>query len=93
MGAKRDIAFTSISLVLYLAELGSDIWLLQHYHTGGDTYWFAFTLVVVLFPSLMFNMLSVAIYKDMEDLSSLQLTVRIIVAILQLSTPLRYGKL
>ena len=92
MGAKCDFVFTLISCVLYLADMGSDIWLLYHYSTGGDMYWFWFTLGAVLVPSVFLNLASVALYRD-EHLSQGQWTIRITVAILQLSTAYRYGKL
>ena len=90
MGAKCDFVVSLISFVLYLAEMGSDIWLMHHYYTGGDTYWFWFTLAFVLVPSLVLNCASVFLYHE-EILSPSQLAIRIIVAILQLSTPFRYG--
>ena len=92
MGAKCDFLVTLITFVLSLAEMGSDIWLLYHYHTGGDTYWFWFTFVVVFVPSVVVNYLSVGFYLE-NGLSPAQWTIRIIVELLQLSTPFRYGKL
>ena len=92
MGAKLDFVVTLISFFLYLAEMASDIWLMHVYYTGGDWYWFGFTIAVVLVPSLLANGISVYIYHA-NIASKSQLAIRIIVAILQLSTPFRYGKL
>ena len=92
MGAKCDILVNLISFVLYLADMASDVWLAYHYYTGGDWYWLGFTLAVVIVPCIFANVLSVFFYLD-EELSPSQLAIRIIVAILQLSTPFRYGKL
>ena len=95
MGAKWDIVFTFVSLVLSLADLGLIIWVLHDYYTGGDIYWFTFTLVIALVPSLLLNCFSVVFFgwDAKGDTPSWQWTIRIVVAILQLSTPYRYGKL
>ena len=95
MGAKCDIVFTLISFLLSLADIGSIIWVMHDYYTGGDTYWFTFTLVIALVPSLLVNCFSFAFFAwdAKENTSSWQWTIRIVVAILQLSTPFRYGTL
>jgi len=93
MGAKCDFLFTLISFILNLGDIATLIMLLHEYYTNGHTDWFTFTLVVFLVPSLLVNCFSVAffVWDATEDIPPWQWTIRIIVAILQLSTPFRYG--
>ena len=95
MGAKTDIVITVISFVLSVVDIVAIVLVLHEYYTGGDMNWFAFTLVIALVPSVLVNLFSFAFFAwdAKENTSSWQWIIRIVVAILQLSTPFRYGNL
>ena len=76
-----SVLFDVISLVLYLADIASDIMLLVGYSNSGDWFWFILSFLFVLLPSLVVNCFSFSAYLD-TGLSNLEMIVRFIFAIL-----------
>jgi len=86
------VLFDVFSLVLYLADIASDIMLLVGYSNSGDWFWFILSFLFVLLPSLVVNCFSFSAYLG-TGLSNMEMIVRFIFAILQISPVIRYVQL
>ena len=81
MGKKLPRFFLSVGLVLYLFDLGSDIYVAVQYWKNNETWWFRLTVGFITGPSLLVN--SIAIIQMMNIWT-------FIAAVLQLSMIARY---
>ena len=81
MGKKLPRFFLSVGLVLYLFDLGSDIYVAVQHWKNNETWWFRLTVGFITGPSLLVN--SIAIIQMMNIWT-------FIAAVLQLSMIVRY---
>ena len=81
MGRKMQRFLLSAGLVLYLFDLGSDIYVAVRHWKNGETWWFWLTAVFIIVPSVIVNF--AAIFKFVNSWSC-------ITAIVQLSIVARY---
>ncbi|NWI15032.1 XKR7 protein, partial [Crypturellus soui] len=54
----RDGAWVLCALLVCFADGASDLWLAAHYYVRGQRWWFGLTLLFVLLPSLVVQLLS-----------------------------------
>lgn len=57
-----DVLATSASIVGYLIDVGSDIWLSIVYFTDGDVWWFGLTLAWIISPCIVMTIFSLRLY-------------------------------
>ena len=81
MGKNSEKLFLSVGLVLYLFDLGSDIYVAGQYWKNKETSWFCLTVGFICVPSLIVNLTAMIRIKNIW---------RLIAAILQLSSAVRY---
>jgi len=58
----RDIVFTFVSIVSYLFDIGSGIYLAYMYYTNGDWWMFTCTVTIVVVANVIINMFSLSLY-------------------------------
>ena len=83
MGKRKDRLFLSVGLVLYLFDLGSDIYVAVQYWKNDETWWFGLTVGLICVPSLIVNL--TAIFQFFKIWT-------FIAAFLQLSIVIRYAQ-
>ena len=50
---KLDLTFSIISLIFYIADFGTDIWMAIKHRKNGDTRWMQLTIAFIITPSLV----------------------------------------
>lgn len=87
-----EIVFTVMSILSYIFDVGSDIYLAFVYYNEGDIWWFTLTIIFVIVPSLVITVFSFIWY--IQDTSRrphpLIWLPRIILLFLQLGPLLRF---
>ena len=63
-GTICDVFWSVASIIGYLADLGSDIYLAYSYYSNAHYEWFGLTLAFILIPSLVMNVFSFVLYVD-----------------------------
>ena len=59
---KFDIGVYIFSIISYICDIGSDIWICYMYYSKGDTWWFRLTLVFIILPSVTMSAFSLRWY-------------------------------
>ena len=83
-----DIAYIIFSIISYLADVGTDIYVALNYYDRQDYYYFGFTIAFVGVPAMTVSVLSLKWYiKDQSDkhaprISNTRWTFRILSLIL-----------
>ena len=62
IATKWDFFFPIISILGYLADTGSDIWLAYKYYSMGHNLWFILTLLLILLPSIAMTIFSLILW-------------------------------
>lgn len=62
-----DLIFTIIGLGAFFADSGTDLKVASDHFTAGHPWWGFFTLVLVIFPTILVNVVSYFFYKEDED--------------------------
>ncbi|CAG0880175.1 unnamed protein product [Darwinula stevensoni] len=90
----RDGFCLVVSIVMYLLDVGGDAWLAYRFFVSGHHLFFAMTIGVVVFGSLVLTVLSWEWYKDDDETelaSRRDRCLRTVFLLLQLAPVLRYG--
>ncbi|XP_031550249.1 cell death abnormality protein 8-like [Actinia tenebrosa] len=61
-----DLIFTIIGFGAFFADTGTDIKVASDHFTTGDPWWGTFTLILVIFPAILVNLVSYFFYKEDE---------------------------
>ena len=93
-----DALINLVSIGSYLADVGTDIFLVYMYYTRGHWWWFGLTLTFILGPSVTMTCFSLRWYihdhrvmkKEGRDVSTRRWVSRIVFLILQAAPVLRY---
>ena len=90
----RDMLLTIYSIISYLFDVGSDIFVAWTYYHGDDWWWFGLTVAFIVVPSVTMTFFSLAWYLQDKDnsrnmLHPLQWASRAVFLFLQLGPILR----
>jgi len=87
-----EVVLTVVSILSYIFDVGSDIFVAVVYYRDGDMWWFALTVVFIVVPSLTITVFSFVWYvQDRSNQSySLIWPPRLVLVFLQLAPLLRF---
>lgn len=86
-----EVVWTVISILSYIFDVGSDIYLAFVYYNDGDTWWFTLTVIFIVVPSLTITLFSFVWYiQDRKNQSYPFIWLpRLVLLFLQLAPLLR----
>jgi len=85
-----EVFLTLFSILSYIFDVGSDIYLAYVYYSDGDIWWFTLTVIFVVVPSLTITMFSFVWYmQDKHPSYPLLWVPRLVMLFLQLGPLLR----
>jgi len=86
-----EVFMTVFSILSYIFDVGSDIYLAFVYHSDGDIWWFTLTVIFIIVPSLTITVFSFVWYlQDNHRSYPLIWLPRLVLLFLQLGPLLRF---
>lgn len=86
-----EVFMTVFSILSYIFDVGSDIYLAYVYHSDGDIWWFTLTVIFIIVPSLTITIFSFVWYlQDNRRSYPLIWLPRLVLLFLQLGPLLRF---
>lgn len=64
---KWNFALFLLGFVLYLTDIGTDLWVAAVYYIGGDRVWALLVLLVILVSAVILQSFSCSWYEDDEN--------------------------
>ena len=86
-----EVFITVLSILSYIFDVGSDIYLAFVYHSDGDIWWFTLTVIFIVVPSLTITVFSFVWYMQDDHRSCTLIWLpRLVLLFLQLGPLLRF---